>query len=42
MATVRIVEAFYESASDKGTAPQTVMSITDYPDFLARSGYPRR
>ena len=35
----RIVEAFYESASDKGVAAQAVMSITDYPDFLARSGY---
>ena len=35
----RIVEAFYQSASDKGVAARTVMSITDYPDFLARSGY---
>lgn len=38
----RIVEAFYESASDKGAAAQAVMSITDYPRFLARSGYSPR
>lgn len=38
----RIVEAFYESATDKGAAAQTVMSITDYPQFLARSGYSPR
>jgi len=38
----RIVEEFYESASDKGAAAQTVMSITDYPGFLAQSGYSPR
>ena len=38
----RIVEAFYESASDKRAAARTVMSITDYPDFLTRSGYSPR
>ena len=38
----RIVEAFYESADDKGAAAQTVMSITDYPGFLTHSGYSPR
>lgn len=38
----RIVEAYYESASDKGVAAREIMSITDYPEFLARSGYSPR
>lgn len=35
----RIVEAYYENASDKGAAAREIMSVTDYPAFLARSGY---
>ncbi|MFC1531319.1 hypothetical protein ACFL5T_03655 [Gemmatimonadota bacterium] len=38
----RIVEAYYESAGDKGVAAREIMSITDYPEFLARSGYSPR
>lgn len=38
----RIVEAFYQGAGDKEAAAQAVMSITDYPGFLARSGYSPR
>lgn len=36
----RIVKAYYDNATDKGTAARDIMSITDYPAFLARSGYP--
>ena len=35
----RIVEAFYEQAEDKRAAAQEVMAVTDYPAFLAGSGY---
>ena len=35
----RIVESYYESAADKGKAAQQIMAITDYPAFLALSGY---
>jgi uncharacterized protein YjaZ len=36
----RIVETYYERATDPGKAAMEIMSITDYPDFLERSGYP--
>jgi hypothetical protein len=35
----RIVRAFYERAEDKQDAIRRIMSISDYPAFLARSGY---
>jgi hypothetical protein len=35
----RIVEAYYDRAEDKGRAAGEIMAITDYPAFLARSGY---
>ena len=35
----RIVEAFYEQAEDKRAAAQEIMAVTDYPAFLAGSGY---
>ena len=35
----RIVEAFYDKAEDKKEAVQEILSITDYADFLDRSGY---
>ena len=35
----RIVEAFYDKAEDKNKAVQEILSITDYEDFLERSGY---
>jgi hypothetical protein len=38
----RIVETYYENAADPGKAAMEIMSITDYPDFLERSGYPER
>ena len=38
----RIVETFYNSAGDKRKASREIMAITDYPAFLARSGYPER
>jgi hypothetical protein len=36
----RIVQTYYESARDRGRAAMEIMAITDYPEFLARSGYP--
>lgn len=36
----RIVETYYENAVDRGRAAMEIMSVTDYPEFLARSGYP--
>lgn len=36
----RIVETYYVNADDPGRAAVEIMSITDYPDFLRRSGYP--
>ena len=38
----RIVETYYENSADPGAAAMEIMSITDYPDFLERSGYPER
>lgn len=38
----RIVESFYSKAPDKQKAAQEIMAITDYPAFLARSGYVER
>lgn len=35
----RIAEAYYERASDKPKAVREIMAITDYPAFLAKSGY---
>ncbi len=35
----RIVENYYDSAADKRRAAQQIMAITDYPAFLALSGY---
>jgi hypothetical protein len=35
----RIVEAFYERADDKAQAVADILSVTDYPVFLERSGY---
>ncbi len=36
----RIVETYYKNAADPGRAAMDIMSITDYPGFLAQSGYP--
>jgi hypothetical protein len=36
----RIVEQFYDNATDKGAAAREIMAITDYPAFLSLSGYP--
>ena len=38
----RIVETYYANADDPGQAAMEIMSITDYPDFLERSGYPEQ
>ena len=38
----RIVEAYYQQASDKRKAAQKIMAITDYPAFLKNSGYAKR
>ena len=35
----RIVEAYYQSASDKAAAARRIMAITDYPAFLHKSAY---
>jgi hypothetical protein len=35
----RIVHTFYERADDKAEAVRRILSITDYPAFLAASGY---
>ena len=37
----RIVQAFYERAEDKLEAARIILSVTDYPAFLAMSGYDR-
>lgn len=38
----RIVQVYYESAPDKPAAARTILSVTDYPGFLAASGYEAR
>jgi hypothetical protein len=35
----RIVQAYYENAKDKAQAVKEILSVTDYPAFLERSGY---
>jgi hypothetical protein len=35
----RIVQSFYEGAVDKAEAVREILSITDFSDFLERSGY---
>ena len=35
----RIVEMYYDNAADKKKAIQDILSITDYSNFLKRSGY---
>lgn len=35
----RIVQAFYDQAENKAEAIREVLSVTDYPRFLERSGY---
>ncbi|MCP4248274.1 MAG: hypothetical protein GY778_14605 [bacterium] len=37
----RIVEAYCNKATDKRRAMREILSVTDYPDFLANSGYGR-
>lgn len=37
----RIVETFYEQQEDKVKAAEVILGITDYPAFLALSGYPK-
>ncbi len=34
-----IVEAYYENAKDKKSAVREILSVTDYPAFLEKSGY---
>jgi catechol 2,3-dioxygenase-like lactoylglutathione lyase family enzyme len=36
----RIVGTFYNNARDKQASAREIMAITDYPAFLAKSGYP--
>lgn len=36
----RIVEAYYRNSPDKVEAVGQILAVTDYPAFLARSGYP--
>jgi hypothetical protein len=38
----RIVESFYEKAEDKEGAVQEILAITNYEDFLEKSGYSER
>jgi hypothetical protein len=38
----RIAESFYAAAEDKTQAVQEILSITDYQDFLRKSGYAER
>lgn len=38
----RIAETFYNDAPDKADAVREIMGVTDYPAFLARSGYIER
>jgi hypothetical protein len=35
----RIAEAYYNNASDKDKALQEILSVTDYPEYLTKSGY---
>ncbi len=35
----RIVEAYYDNATDKRQAMQDILSVTNYPQLLKRSGY---
>lgn len=38
----RIVQAYYENAKDKAAAVQEILSVTDYPAFLEKSGYAKK
>jgi len=35
----RLARSYYENANDKGQALEALLSVTDYPGFLQRSGY---
>ncbi|MDX1741646.1 MAG: hypothetical protein R3178_10145, partial [Rhodothermales bacterium] len=35
----RIVKSYYDRAADKAEAVRQILSVTDYPAFLAASGY---
>jgi hypothetical protein len=37
-----ITKAYYENADDKEQAIRDILSVTDYPAFLERSGYEPR
>jgi hypothetical protein len=37
-----ITQAYYEIANDKAQAIRDILSVTDYPAFLERSGYEPR
>lgn len=37
-----IVDAYYQRSDDKGKAAKEILSVTDYEDFLEKSGYPDR
>jgi hypothetical protein len=34
-----ITQAYFENTDDRQQAPQDILSVTDYPAFLDRSGY---
>ncbi len=38
----RIARAYYDNAADKRQAVRDILAVTDYPVFLARSGYESR
>ncbi len=38
----RMVETFYIAAADKAEAVQEIISITDFQDFMRKSGYAGR
>ncbi len=38
----RIVEAYYNRCEDKVAAIREILSVTDYPAFLEKSGYAKR
>jgi hypothetical protein len=38
----RIVEAYYKNAKDKEEAVREILSVTDYPTFLEKSGYAKQ
>lgn len=38
----RIVEAYFENAQDPVQAVRDILSVTDYPEFLRKSGYEKR